>query len=128
MAGRVEIPVTEITRDGVQVPAQVTSDATNDHFIAENDGTVELEIENVGASDHTVTVKANPTLDVDGLAVGDLVLTIPYGETWKFGPFRPNSFRQDASGMMHLDPSASTDLKFRAFKRQSAFNSSVALP
>ena len=117
---RVVIPVTEITRDtGIEygAVAQVTSDATNDHYIAENDGRVFIEIENENASSRTVEIVANPAPGgtFDGLTISNLVLTIPGLETWFFGPFRPYTFQQDSSGMMYLNPSASTDLKFRAY-------------
>lgn len=119
---RSQIPVTTIDRDGVEVPAYTTSDATNDHYIAANAGDVELEVKNENASPQTVTVVANPSVFNDGLTLNDLVLTIPAGKTYMFGPFRPNTFKQDAAGMMYLNPSVSTDLKIRAFKREQARN------
>lgn len=120
---RVEIPVTEIARSGVRVDnvAQVTGDATNDHYIAENDGRVYLEIENENVGSQTVDIEANPSPGgtFDGLAIEPLTLTIPAGQTFLFGPFRPYTFQQDSDGMMHVNPSVSTDLKFRAFRLPS---------
>lgn len=114
---RSELTVTDITREpGVEQPAQEPSDATNDHFIAENAGDVLLEIENENVASKTVEIVPNPTLSADGLPVGNLVLTIPAGETWLFGPFRQTTFKQDASGMLYINPEISTDLKFRAYR------------
>lgn len=112
---RVEIPVTEITRAGVAPPAQTDADATNDHYIAENDGRVLIEIVSSDAGEQTVEVVPNPSLTADGLTIDNLVITIPAGATRVCGPFRTTTFKQDASGMMHLNPSVSTTLKFRAY-------------
>lgn len=121
----VEIPVTEITRDGVQVPAYVGADTSNGHYIAENDGTVELEVKNNDAAPQTVTIVASPDVFNDGLTLNNLVLTIPAGKTYRFGPFRPNTFKQDAGGAnlgrMSLTVS-DADLELRAFKRETARN------
>lgn len=116
---RTEITVTEVPREGVEAAqvAQVASTADG-HFIAVNDGRVELEIQNTSGSVQTVEIPPNPAPGgtFDGLAIEPLVLTIPAGETWKFAQFRTYTFQQDSSGMMHLDPSVVTDLKFRAYR------------
>lgn len=123
----VEITVTEITRAGVEVPAYQDCDSSNNMFIAENDGTVEIEVKNADASNQTITVVANPDVFNDGLTLNNLVLTIPAGKTYRFGPFRPNSFKQDAAGAnlgkMSIVPSLSgSNLQIRAFKRETARN------
>lgn len=127
MAGRVEIPIVEVVREGVLAGAATSSDAANGHFLAANDGDVELEVWNDSGTAQSVLVHSNPSLMSDGLTVVDLVLTVPSGATAgdpaKYGPFRPNTFKQDVNGMMYLDPSVSTDLKIRAFKRAQARNS-----
>lgn len=117
---RTTIAVTEVVRAGVEVQAFVACDQANGMQILENAGDVEIEVANAGGSDQTITILANPDLVTDGLTVNDLVLTVPYGETWKFGPFRPNSFRQDINGLMYLDPSTSTNFTIRATKRETA--------
>lgn len=117
---RVVIPVTEILRAGIQAGAvaQVTADATNDHYIAVNAGDVFLEIASTDGGVQTVDVVPNPAPGgtYDGLTITPLSLSIPAGQTWLFGPFRPYTFQQDTDGMMHLNPSVSTTLKFRAYK------------
>lgn len=113
---RVVIPVTEILRAGVAPPAQVDADATNDHYIAENDGRVLVEIVSSDAGAQTVEVVANPSLSADGLTVANLSIAIPAGATRLCGPFRQQTFKQDSVGMLHLNPSVSTTLKFRAYE------------
>lgn len=117
---RVEIPVTDIVRSGIEAGAvaAVASDATENHFVDANDGRVFLEVENQNAGAQTVEVLPNPSVGgtYDGLTIEPLVLTIPAGETWLFGPFRALTFQQDATGTMHIDPSISTDLLFRAYR------------
>lgn len=115
---RVELTVTEVVREGVRVDnvAQQSSNATDDHYIEENNGDVWIEIENENVASQTVAIEPNPTITADGLTVDPLLLTVPAGQTWLFGPFRQSTFKQDASGMIHANPSVSTDLKIRVFK------------
>lgn len=113
---RVEIPVTDITREGVENATPVVSDATNDHYVPGNNGKVFLEVENTGGSPATLTVVPNPDYLSDGLPVEDLVLTIPAGEKWKFGPFRALTFRQNSSSDMYINPSVSTTLLITAYR------------
>lgn len=113
---RVVIPVTEIIRAGVAPPAQTDADATNDHYIAENDGRVLIEIQNTAGSSGTVDIEPNPALSADGLTVAALTITIPATSTRVCGPFRQQTFKQDAVGMLHLNPSVSTTLKFRVYE------------
>lgn len=114
---RTTLAVTTVTRAGVAVQAFVACDAANGMQILQNAGDVEIELTNSGAADKTVTIVANPNLNTDGLTVNNLTLTVPYGFTYKFGPFRPNSFRQDAVGLMYLNFSSGTDFTIRATKR-----------
>lgn len=115
--GRVQVPVTEITRAGVLVPAYVTADISNQHYVPENDGSVELEVKNNDAAPQTMTVVASPTVFNDGLTLNNLVVTIPAGETWRFGAFRVNTFKQDdTTGGFYINFS-DADMQVRAFKR-----------
>lgn len=117
---RTTLAVTTVVRAGVEVQAFVACDNVNGMAILVNEGNVEIEVSNAGGSDQTVTIAANPNLLNDGLTVNNLVLTVPYGKTYKFGPFKPNSFRQDANGKMHLDFSTGTSFTIRATKRETA--------
>jgi len=117
---RTALAVTEVVRAGVEVQAFVACDNVNGMYIAANDGDVEIEVANAGGSDQTVTITPNPSLLNDGLTVASLVLTVPYGKTYKFGPFKPNTFRQDTNGMMYLDFSTGTSFTIRATKRLTA--------
>jgi hypothetical protein len=114
---RVAIPVNEIVREGLAQPAQVTADATNDHYIAGNDGQVFIEVVSTDASPRTVTVHPSPSAQADGLTIAPLVLTVGAGATEYFGPFKPSTFNQEqVARQIWLDPSVSTTLKFRAYK------------
>lgn len=115
---RVDIPITDIAIAGVAPPAVTVSDATNGHELASNDGSVFLEVENVGASSRTVTIVTQAE-DVDGLALPDRVLTIPAGESRKIGRIKPSTHnvRSGADqGKVYIDPEVSTDLEFRAWR------------
>ena len=117
---RSQLTVTEVTRAGVARPAQQSSDATNDHYIASTDTadyTWWMEVENTDASPQTVTVIANPDLSADGLTVSDYTNTIAAGVTEVMGPFRYKTFRQATdSNRIYIDPSVTTNLKFRVYK------------
>lgn len=119
---RTLIIVPEVVREGTEVQAFVACDNVNGmKFYGNDTGDIEIEVANAGGSDQTVTVVANPDLSTDGLTVNNLVLTVPYGKTYKFGPFRPNSFKQSAdSNATYLDFSTGTSFTIRVTKRQSA--------
>lgn len=113
---RIEIPLTVIERDGTAPPAQVSSDDSDNHYVAENDGRVFLEVENEGVTSHVVEVLPSSTLTADGLTIGNLQVSIPAGATRLIGPFRMTTFKQDSDGMLHVDVSVDTDLKLRAYQ------------
>jgi hypothetical protein len=104
----------------VAPPSQTNSDASNNHYIDTADwgsGELLLEIVSSDAGTQTVTVVANPDLNVDGLTISNRVLSIPAGATRLFNGFRPRTFRQTAdANKLYLNPSVSTNLKFRAYK------------
>jgi hypothetical protein len=109
---RVEIPIVQITRAGVAPAAQVTGDATNDHYLAWNDGGVVLEVGNVDAgASHAATVITPGS--VDSLAVADLTITVPASATRYAGPFPPAIYNQ-SDGTVQIDADG-TNLRFRAF-------------
>jgi len=110
---RIAIPVSTIIRGGLTPPSQTDADATNDHYIASNDGRIFIEIVSSDASTQTVTVETPVTYD--SLAVEDLEISIPAGATRLSGPFPMNSFNQSDQSI-YLNPSVSTTLKFRAYK------------
>ena len=114
---RSQIPITDIARAGVAPPAQITSDATNKHYLDSQSGNVFLEVISSDGGSQTVVIEANPDLSNDGLTIGNLTLTIPAGATRYFGPFRKLTFKQAADlDRMYVNPSVSTNLKFRAFR------------
>ena len=113
---RVSIPVTDIDRDGVVAPSQVTADATNDHFFTLNDGKVFLEIVSTDGSPQTVEVVTSPTFFSDGLTLTNLSIAVAAGGTVYAGPFRVTTFKQNATNDVYVNPSVSTTLKFRAYR------------
>ena len=117
---RTNIPITEVVRAGAEQSAQTNSDMTNGMVFTPNDGTIFLEVENTDSVDHTFDVVASPTYTADGLVVSNLVLTVPAGEVWDFGPFKVATFRQNINGDVYINPSVNTQLKFRATQRTPA--------
>ena len=114
---RVEITVTTIDRDGVTQPSLTNGDATNDHFITGGaDGLTILEIVSSDAGAQTVEVVPNPSLTADGLTVSNLSIAVAAGTTVLAGPFRTNTFKQDSSNTLYLNPSVSNTLDFRAYR------------
>lgn len=116
---RSQLTVTEVVRAGVSQPAEQSSNATDDHYIASTDADDVwwMEVRNANASPQTVEVVANPSLSSDGLTVSNYSNTIAAGVTEVMGPFRFSTFRQTAdSNRVYINPSVDTDLKFRVYK------------
>lgn len=114
---RVEITVTAIDRDGATQPAVTNGDATNDHFVTGGaDGLTILEVVSSDGGAQTVEVLPNPNLTVDGLTVGNLSIAVAAGETVFAGPFRTNTFKQNATNDLYVNPSVSGTLDFRAYR------------
>lgn len=101
-----------IVRTGVAQPAAVVSDATNNHYIAANNGRIFLRVENVGVTSRTITVQTPGT--VDGLAISDLTVSLAAGDVKYIGPFPPSVYNQ-ADDSLYVDPSADTDLEITAY-------------
>lgn len=114
---RVQIVVTEIDRDGVAQPAVTNGDATNDHYITGGaDGLTIIQIVSTDAGAQTVEVPPNPSMTADGLTVNNLSIAVAAGATVLAGPFRTNTFKQDTSNTLWLNPSVSNTLDFRAYR------------
>lgn len=110
---RTPLTVTTITRAGVVQPAEENSDFTNGNSIAGNDGRLYLEIRNANAGTQTVTFQTPGT--VDGLTIQDLTISLTTGQIKLVGPFSPGTFNQ-ADGLIYVDPSINTDIKFRVLR------------
>lgn len=110
---RVQIPITQITDDGVAPPAQVNGDGANDHFLADSGPNVFLEVENSdGAGAHQVTI-VTPK-QVEGLDVADVVKNIAASGKLLIGPLHTRLFGQ-GDGTVHVDV-ADASLRFRAYR------------
>jgi hypothetical protein len=114
---RVEIPVTVIARDGVTQVAVTNGDATNDHYVTGGaDGLTFLEIVSSDGGAQTVEVVPNPALTADGLTVDNLSIAVAAGATVVAGPFRTNTFKQNTTNDIYVNPSVSNTLDFRAYR------------
>ena len=114
---RVVIPVTAVDRDGVAQPTLTNGDATNDHYITGGaDGLTVIEIVSTDGGAQTVEVVPNPSFAVDGLTVGNLSIAVAAGVTVVAGPFRTNTFKQNATNDLYLNPSVSNTIDFRAYR------------
>ncbi len=114
---RVEIPVQTITRLSVNPGTQITADATNDHYIASNDGRIFVEIVSTAGATESVTFET--PFSLDDLALEDQVVYIGPSATLYAGPFPTSTFNQTSAGdenKLFIDPSVSTTLKFRAYR------------
>jgi hypothetical protein len=101
---------------GVAIPAQTNADATNKHYLGPNTGDVILEVVSSDASAQTVTIKA-ASADAAAGTGGDRVEPIAAGATRILGPFEQTRHNQDhVNKQLYIDPSVSTNLKFRAYK------------
>jgi len=114
---RIEIPVTTISRLSVAPPSQVDGDATNDHYIANNDGRIFVEIVSTDAATQSVIFETPYTLD--DLSLEDQPVYIGPSTTRYAGSWPTYTFNQTGAGdenKLFLNPSVSTTLKFRAYK------------
>lgn len=99
---------------GVVQPSATASDATNDHYLTDNEGTTLIVAVNGSASSKTVTIHYAALADIPGEAE---VVTIAAGVTKLLGPFAPAKFNQNGDGDVYFDPSAAdAAFTFRAEK------------
>ncbi len=89
---RTELTVQEVDRDGLKA-TYVSGDATNDHSWDNRSEAVFVHILNGGASACVATFLTPKT--VDGLAVAELIVSVPAGEDWFIGPFRNDLYGQE---------------------------------
>lgn len=117
---RVVIPITEVTRQGVNITpgtGETTPDAV-DGAMFTNDGRVVLSARNTGAGAHVVTIQT--PAKVAGLDVADLQVTVPAGATILIGPFPTSVFNQTAGpdvGMVYVNADGTqTEMRYRALR------------
>jgi len=89
---RTELTVQEVDRDGLKV-TYVSGDATNDHSWDNRSEDIFIHLLNGGAGAVVATFQTPKT--VDGLAVAELIITVPAGEDWFIGPFRNDLYGQE---------------------------------
>lgn len=114
---RVQIPVTEVDRDGVAQPSLTNGNATDDHYVTGGaDGRTMLEIVSTDAGAQTVEIVPSAAFSPDGLTVGNLSIPVAAGVTVLAGPFRTSTFKQDTANVLWVNPSVSDTLDFRAYR------------
>lgn len=120
LMARIEIPVSDIARTGILQSTQVNADVSNNHYIATNDGRLFIEAYNNDVVSRDVTIET--PLQVDGLDVMDLIVSLSAGQTKLIGPFPTGTFSQVGStnyGQLYIDSSigsSNAELKFRGYR------------
>lgn len=110
---RIEIPVTQSKVVGVERPAQVTGNSSENHFIANNDGRIVVEVENTSTE---AAVKATFLTPAESgeVPVEDEAVSVPKEKVYVVGPFAVATFNQ-SNGQLYINPE-SNKLKFRAYR------------
>lgn len=119
---RVNIPITDLSIGGVAPPAATTADATNDHELATNDGSVWLEIVSTDGASQNVTIRSQVE-PIDGLTLPDRVISVPAGATRLVGRIKPSTHNVKTgadTGKVYIDPAVSATLTFRAYRLPQA--------
>jgi hypothetical protein len=111
---RTSIPVTVLGRAGVAPPAQTNGDHANGMYVAGNDGTIWLEIQNTDGVSRNVGFAFFGN-SVDGVAIPDKIVAVGSGATLLAGPW-PVRFYGQSDGSLWVNPDSATTLKFRAFQ------------
>jgi hypothetical protein len=106
---RVAVPITTITRTGVEPPAEVAGDPVNQHTVA-NDGQTWLEVRNAAAATaRTLTVRI--THRPDGQSVTPRSYPVPQTASRLIGPFPQGVY----GAQLEVDVDHA-DLKLRAYR------------
>lgn len=100
-----------IALTGVSEPSPTAGDASNDHYIANNDGRIVLRARNTGGGAQTITFKTK--YNIQGMTLGDNPVSVINGGVKWVGPFSPGIF-DSTGGSLHIDVAEST-WEFLAF-------------
>jgi hypothetical protein len=103
--------VQQIARTGLN-PSFAAVDGTNHNAFA-NDGRTFLYVTNAAGSPINVTIDTPGV--VDGLAVGNLVVSVTNGQSRVIGPFPTNIYNQ-ADGKVYVDWSSGTSITAAALR------------
>lgn len=109
---RLDLTVTPTTITGAEEVAAQAGVGADDAMISDNDGRIELRIENTGGSPATIT--AVTTYARSNIPLEDVSITIPAGEIWRWGPFDPSLFNQPGDTKEVWLNFTSDDLMFQA--------------
>lgn len=92
---RTVLTVQTIDRDGMVV-VQTAGDAANDHSFENLTGDIFLEVDNQGTGAVEVTIDVD--MEVDGLAVPDLIVSVAGGDRAMIKAFRKSVYNQEDVG------------------------------
>ncbi len=115
---RIAIPVTVSTHDGITYPTVTASNPTNDHEIANNDGSIILIAENISGTTRTVVVKCAASFGSPAIPLTDRTVTLLTAAKKTIGPFSRRLFNQQGdlsanSVLVNVDGTAA-DVSFVA--------------
>lgn len=106
----IDVPITEVTSDGVALATPVVTVTGNDYLIQDNDGNVLLQI--VNATGTASWVDVIPTLEASGFELASHRITVPANKTTWAGPFPPFVF----SSIVELNPDAAIALSLNGLR------------
>lgn len=108
---RTDLAVQQVSRTGLN-PAYTAADGTNMNAFA-NDGRTLLHVKNGGGAPINATIDT-PGM-VDGLAVGNLIISIPNAGERIIGPF-PTNIYNEADEKVYVDWSGVTNVTVAVFR------------
>lgn len=100
----------QVTRTGIA--ATYNAAASGDKF--RPDERTMLHVVNGDSSSHTITIVTPGT--VNGLAIADLVVTVPNGASRMIGPFPAGTFAASADGLASITWSATTSMTWAVLR------------
>lgn len=114
---RSQIAVTQVDRTGEAPGTATVSDSVNGHYFDNPNGKVWLEVVSTDAGSQTLgfPLVAALAANVDGVTLGDKLITIPAGATRVMGPFPPTYYNQPGGDQVFVNPSVSTTLSIKAY-------------
>lgn len=115
---RTVVPTTTVARAGVSQPSAVFADISNNHYVANNNGRMWIEMANISNSS-TVNVTFDVPAVYDGdLTIVDIIVALaPGGGTKLAGPWKIGVFN-NISNAVNFDV-GSTGVSFRGYALSS---------
>src|SRR4051812_41088866 len=108
---------TALARTGLKVSGALSAASTSDKFA--NTGKQFLLVNNGAIGAKVLTFVSAATLD--GLAVADPTVSVPAGESWLIGPFKPSVFN-DSDGYVTVTVPDATDVTYKMVQADTVIN------